>query len=183
MKIGGVRSYPKEIVVGDQVWTIHFARCLEDKPLKPARNGKKPKQVVGYCDPSDCTIWILLGQGPLETFSTFLHEVQHCFEFEGEIDIPHKVIYKTELWWAKFIIENCLEINNVVFSGEYYRGRGNAFQRPSSASRGSISSQSANSSSQEEEEWSASAEDTFGKTSLQLRPWQRQSKLILCIRS
>lgn len=128
MKIGGVRSYPKEIVVGDQVWTIHFARCLEDKPLKPARNGKEPKRVVGYCDPSDCSIWILLGQGPLETFSTFLHEVQHCFEFEGDFDMPHKVIYKTELWWAKFIIENCLEINNVVFSGEYYRGRGNAFK-------------------------------------------------------
>lgn len=120
MKIGGMRSYPKQVFVGDQVWDVVFCKSLAHK-----RRG----HIVGYCDPSDHTISILMGQTPLEMFSTFIHEVMHCFEYEGDFKMPHKWVYKTELWWAKFLIENCLEINNIVFSGEYYRGRGNSFKR------------------------------------------------------
>ena len=91
------RDYPKELIIGDVVYKIKFVRKF-DHP-----------DTVGECDPCDKEIRILQGQSPKETLLCLIHEVCHALiEFEHDIDIKHKLIYKLEKPIYKFIRDNFL---------------------------------------------------------------------------
>lgn len=110
--IGGPRSYPKQIVVGDQIWDVKFVKTNSFSKLEEG--------LLGMADPSDRVILIRMGQSKEETLSTFLHEVMHCFEFEGEFkgcpNMYHKFIFETEGWWAKFLADNCTALVDLLLT-------------------------------------------------------------------
>jgi len=91
------KDYPKELLIGDQVYKIKFVRKFADE------------QTVGECDPSSLEIRILCGQGSKDTLKTFIHEVCHALiEFEHDIEIKHKMIYALEEPIFKFFCDNFL---------------------------------------------------------------------------
>jgi hypothetical protein len=85
MKIPAANEYPKEIKIGDEVYQIKFV----NKVFGEART-------AGMCDPEKRIIHIKRGQSLTETFNTFVHEVLHAFEFEYNIRISHRAVYKLE---------------------------------------------------------------------------------------
>lgn len=115
--VGGPRSYPRQILVGDQMWDVRFVRKNSFAKL--------PKELLGQCDPSERVILIRMGQPKSEMLSTFLHEVMHCFEFEGEFTgcprAYHKFVFDTESWWANFLSDNCQELISLFLTN--YEGR------------------------------------------------------------
>ena len=110
MDIGGMRYYPKQIVFGSHIWDIKFTNSLK------RRLGAS--DFHGWCDEENSTIWILKGLSPLETFITFLHEVMHCWESEGDFEIDHDSIFKIEKWMARFLIDNCDDVAGIVCSSQ-----------------------------------------------------------------
>lgn len=114
MKIGGMRSYPKQILIGDHLWEIRFRKCLRDLIGEDGH-------FHGWTDEEHSIIWIRSGMTPFETFVTFLHEVVHCWESEGDFDIDHDSIHAMETWMARFLIDNCSEVANIVCSGKTKR--------------------------------------------------------------
>jgi hypothetical protein len=89
------KDYPKTLNIGDEVYTVKFVRKFKDR------------RTVGECDSSAKEIRIKTGQGPSETLKTFLHEVMHAlFEFEHDVNIPHKLIYKLEAPISQFLRDN-----------------------------------------------------------------------------
>ena len=61
---------------------------------------------LGLCDPNTRMIHLKNGQSEKETFKTFTHELIHIGEFEYNIKISHKDVYKLE----NFIF-NILKLN------------------------------------------------------------------------
>lgn len=91
-----LRDYPREIMVGEDLWAVRFVRRLpEDSQL-------------GLCDPSEQTIYIRLGQTQEERLKTFLHELLHAIEYEYKIVMPHRLIHRLEDPLARFLIDNYL---------------------------------------------------------------------------
>lgn len=89
------KQYPKEIVIGDNVWSVKFFR-----------KKKGHANTSGLCDPSTKTIWLKQGQTHTELMSTYIHEVLHAFEDEYNHPIPHKTIYALEQAIMNFLFAN-----------------------------------------------------------------------------
>lgn len=91
------KDYPKELLIGSQVYKIKFVRKFKDK------------EQVGECDPETKEIKIKCGLGSKDTLKTFIHELCHAiFEFENDIELKHKLIYKFEEPIYQFILDNFL---------------------------------------------------------------------------
>lgn len=88
------KDYPKELLVKDAIYTIHFQRKLN------ARDD------LGLCDSSVKKIHIKLKQNLNETLHTFIHEVLHAIEEEYGFEIEHKIIHKLEEPLARLIFDN-----------------------------------------------------------------------------
>lgn len=95
------RDYPREIVVGDQVWEIRFVRGIA---------GTATTVTLGLCDPSEHVIYIKQGLKPTERLATFVHEVLHAIEYEYNIEIAHKLVHLLDEPIAKLIIDNYLGV-------------------------------------------------------------------------
>ncbi len=96
MKLPKKRDYPKTLRLGDEVYKVKFVRKF-----------KGCGKTLGECDPEKKEIRIRYGQTPEETFKTFLHEVCHgLIEFEHDIEIKHRMIYKLEIALYQFFIDN-----------------------------------------------------------------------------
>lgn len=90
-----IRSYPKQLLVGDDIYDIKFVRKI---------SGEGDAD-LGLCVPGD-NIQIRLRQGRQETLETFVHEILHSIEFTYEIPIPHQLVYQLEKPIAKIILDN-----------------------------------------------------------------------------
>ena len=80
------RDFPKSFNIGDDVWQIRFCRKIPEHG----------PNILGLCDPSTFTVWVLQGQTPEERFKTIVHEILHCAEFSLNFEMPHKSIYDLE---------------------------------------------------------------------------------------
>ena len=78
----GVKDYPRQWIVGEDIWTLKFVRKIEGNPV-----------ILGLCDPGDLTIYIKLKQSKFEMLMSTLHELFHCAEFSHNIDFRGKPIY------------------------------------------------------------------------------------------
>ena len=92
------RDFPRTVWVKDEPWEIRFVRRLAND---------EGQQVAGLADPLDKTIYIRLGQTPIERLRTFVHEVMHAFEEEYGFSIPHSIVEALEDPIIFFILENC----------------------------------------------------------------------------
>ncbi len=88
-------KYPKSLRIGDRVYRIRFVKLI-----------RKDKNTLGLFDPSRLEILIAKDQSPDETLKTFLHEIHHGFEFEYDIKIRHRDIYRLEEAYFDFICAN-----------------------------------------------------------------------------
>lgn len=91
-------DYPKEIVVGVAKYQIRWCRRI------PTKN----KRDVGLCDGTNKIIYLKAGYSHAETWSTFMHELIHAFEFEYGMELDHKHVYKLEAAITDFIVANAL---------------------------------------------------------------------------
>jgi hypothetical protein len=89
---------PREVWVGETVWTIRRVRKVPDNP----------ENTIGLADPSDQVIYVKSGQGFRQTLATLIHELIHACEFTYEYDIPHKLIDKLDEHLADILIDNFL---------------------------------------------------------------------------
>lgn len=90
---------PRHVFIKDSFYTVLFKRNLADFI--------GIKSVIGYCDGEKQIIFIQIGLSAEVLFATFMHEVMHSIEFEYNIKIPHKLIYKMDAPLAKFLADNC----------------------------------------------------------------------------
>lgn len=91
---------PRKFLIGDSIWTVRF--------VKKFGFGEKDQDTRGLCKPDTQEILIQQGLSTRERLDTLIHEVLHALEFEYEIDIDHKLIYKLEGKIAQFLIDNFL---------------------------------------------------------------------------
>lgn len=105
MSLPGTRKYPREWIVGEDLWRIKFVSKIQGCD-----------DTLGLCDPSDLTIYIKLGIGKLETLKTFLHEIGHAQEYSYDFKVLnnktfdyraiHRYIHHFETVWAEVFIAN-----------------------------------------------------------------------------
>ena len=93
MRIPKQSDYPKELVIGENVWRVKFRRKMDPG-------------LLGLCDPSTYTISIAQKQNPMQTLYTFVHEVLHAIEFENDCIIGEKAVLVFEKGITDFILEN-----------------------------------------------------------------------------
>lgn len=93
------REYPREIIVGDSLWRVRFIRRI------PA-DLEMDSNDTGACCPADHTIYIKMGQTPVERFKTFVHELIHAAEYEWQIDMPHKIVEDLEEPIYRILLDN-----------------------------------------------------------------------------
>lgn len=94
-----MRDYPKDVQIGDSVWSIRFVRNL----------GQTETTITwGLCDPGEQTIFVRMGQKPVERLKTVLHELLHAIEEEYDLELPHRLIHQLEDPLARFLIDNYL---------------------------------------------------------------------------
>lgn len=84
MKLPPPSKYPKSMVINEEDWRIQFVKVIEKDPT-----------ICGMAYP-ERIIKIKKGMSRSETMSTFIHELIHACEFEGDFDIPHKLVYRLE---------------------------------------------------------------------------------------
>ncbi len=96
MKLPLIKDYPKTLTLGGEIYTIRFVKCIG-----------KDKETYGQCDPEKLEILIRRGLGREETFKTFIHEIIHgLVEFESDIELKHKHVYKLETAIYEFLFQN-----------------------------------------------------------------------------
>lgn len=88
-----ISDYPKSIYVRAETYKVIFKSTL-------------PEDTLGWTDSGTHTISIKNGLSPRETFSTFVHELLHALEFEGNLKIKHKTVYKLEKMLVELYIDN-----------------------------------------------------------------------------
>jgi len=98
MKIPGRKSYPKELHINEETYTIKWVQEIPE--------GRKNDDTVGLCDGASHTIYIKRGLTKSQAFRTLIHEVLHALEFEYEIDIPHKTVHQLEKAIGDLLIAN-----------------------------------------------------------------------------
>lgn len=91
MKLPAQSKYPKQLYVGGESYRLIFVKGLE---------------CCGITDSVARTVKIKAGLSPRETFATFVHEVAHCIEFEYNIAMKHKAVYKFERGLLAFFLDN-----------------------------------------------------------------------------
>ena len=96
MRLPKVKEYPRRLLIGDSHWELKFKRLIID-------NGTK---CVGLCDPGDQEILISQGLTSDDRLKTFIHEVLHAMEIEGDFNLDHKHVYKLEELIFSFLINN-----------------------------------------------------------------------------
>ncbi len=96
MKLFKPSQYPSEVHVGHETYKIRFVKRIPKQPLS----------VVGLADSEAKTIWIKANQSKQQLFRTYVHEICHALEFEYEIKIEHKEIYKFEEAIVQFLLSN-----------------------------------------------------------------------------
>lgn len=104
MKLPSPKHYPKEWLINGELWTLKFGR-----PAKICKGAK-----LGLCDPSTRTIIINPKQSKDEMLCTFIHELIHAIDMEYDIKIPHKLIYKMELWMFDLLTANNWEVISIL---------------------------------------------------------------------
>lgn len=94
------KDFPKEITVGDNIWSVRFVRHIpHDVPGRIC---------LGLAEPSEQIIFIKMGQKPKARLHAFLHEILHVLEYEYDLSIPHRLIYRLEDPLARFLMDNYL---------------------------------------------------------------------------
>lgn len=91
---------PKELVIGDSIWTVKSVRKIQFNERK--------RETIGLNDPSTQEILIKTGMSPKERLTTLIHEIIHAFEDEYDVEIGHEIIEKIEDGVAQFFIDNFL---------------------------------------------------------------------------
>ena len=95
MKLWSQDDYPTHVRIGDEEYRISFRKYIP-----------KSDNAVGLCDPEKQVIYIKKGQSAAETYYTFIHEVLHAFEFELDIKLDHRTVYKLERALGDFCLQN-----------------------------------------------------------------------------
>lgn len=93
------RDYPREILVGDTIYSIRFVKYI-------APRTRTKKTILAECDPANDIIQIRQDLGPEQRLEAFFHELLHAFEYEYGIAVPHAWIYKVDGYLAKLVIDN-----------------------------------------------------------------------------
>lgn len=88
-------AYPTKLRIGDRVYKIRMVKCI-----------RKDVNTLGLFDPARIEILIKSGQSSDETLKTLLHEIFHGFEYEYEVTVKHKDIYKLEEALFDFLSAN-----------------------------------------------------------------------------
>lgn len=94
-------NYPKSLKIGDRTYRIRFV-----KSIRGCKKDIGDGATVGLFDPFRIEILIRIGQSPDETLKTLVHEVMHGFEYEYDIKISHKGVYKMEEAFFDFLCAN-----------------------------------------------------------------------------
>lgn len=102
----GMRDYPREITVNEDMWHVRFVRRM------PEMSKQEDLETRGLCDPSLWTIYVKVGLDRRETLMTFIHELLHAFEESYQVEIPHPLIYRLEVAFADFLLHNWHDIFN-----------------------------------------------------------------------
>lgn len=89
-----LKKYPKNLHIGTELYTIKLVKKF-DQP-----------DVLGECDDTKKEIRILASLGSVEMFKTFLHELCHAVDFEYNLKLKHKQVYKLEEALLKLLVEN-----------------------------------------------------------------------------
>jgi hypothetical protein len=95
------RNFPKELVVGDNIYKVVFRRYQED-------DLERTGVILGMTDPAEQTISLTLGQSPRERFKTLVHEILECMKEEYGLRLPHDVIEELEEPITRFLEDNGL---------------------------------------------------------------------------
>lgn len=91
------KKIPKEVLIGDSIWTIKYVRKIP----------REPKTTEGLCDPGEKIIYIKKGQSYEESQNCLIHELLHAISYEFNFyNIPHKYIYKFADGLTKFFMDN-----------------------------------------------------------------------------
>jgi len=94
MRLPKKSKYPKKLLIGDNEYRIVFVDRIEGV------------DTLGMCDPETNVIFIKNKLSDEERFNTLCHEILHAFEFEYDLDIPHKHIYALEKPILEFLLNN-----------------------------------------------------------------------------
>ena len=92
------KDCPKQLLIGDDIWTIRFCRRVPGEAEK----------VLGLCSPDDLTIWLKMGQSSEERLRTLIHEVCHAVCFSYGIKECHRTIYRLEMPILRLFRDNGL---------------------------------------------------------------------------
>ena len=87
-------EYPTELKIGDEEYRVAFVASIDGT------------NTIGLCDSGNKVIHIQKGLSKEETLQTFIHEVIHSMEFEYNIKISHRSVYKFETAIYNFIKDN-----------------------------------------------------------------------------
>lgn len=94
-------SYPEKLKIGDRTYRIRFVRSIR-RCNRPVGKGA----TVGLHDPARIEILIKAGLSHDDTLKTLLHELVHAVEYEYEIKISHRGVYKFEEAIFDFLVAN-----------------------------------------------------------------------------
>jgi hypothetical protein len=92
---------PRELVVGDSLWTVKYVRHIPDHETRRFRTH-------GLCDASEQVILIRTGLAPDERLRVFLHELVHAMEAEHGFELDHDVLEELDRALARLILDNFL---------------------------------------------------------------------------
>ena len=96
-------SYAKEWLVGGNPWRLKFVRLIDGD-----------ENTVGLCCPDTKEILLKQKQDYMQTFKTFIHEVVHAVEFEGEFELDHEHVEKMEEGLATFLVNNFEDLQRIL---------------------------------------------------------------------
>lgn len=88
-------KYPSRLKIGDRTYRVRFVSCIRGDP-----------DTLGLFDPNRIEILIAKGQSRDETLKTLFHEIMHGFEYEYDIPVKHKAIYRLEECFFDFLCAN-----------------------------------------------------------------------------
>lgn len=94
-------NYPSKLRIGDRTYKIRFVNRIRGCNL-PVGKGA----TVGIFDPHRIEILIKKGMSEDDTLKTLLHELVHAIEYEYEIKISHRGVYRFEEALFDFICAN-----------------------------------------------------------------------------
>lgn len=92
------RDIPRELLIGENVWTIRFVRSVDGN-----------SNTLGHCDPSNYEILIKQGQSYESRADSLIHECLHALGYEfGFYEMKHGLVYKISEAVTKLFMDNFL---------------------------------------------------------------------------